>query len=205
MEMLRRFFVIAASFIALTACSGGIDTRVDEPSEKVFKRLYNMPAQSDAFAKAVQFPGTNYYVGKGGVSEVIWYFKQNGAGICHFVATVTPEGPSASRVKTSLVDDSKGTERYICKLVKVVGEESVAATLARRSADVAAVNKEIQKVMFNNLGAVADTVSREMMEMAPPADNDCKRGSFDDRITCQKFKKARENRNEGRNAGNLDQ
>lgn len=186
-------FGAVLGFLLLSACSGGIDTKVDEPSATVMARLTNMPADADIFHLGKQFPNTEYVVATTS-SSVMWIFKQNGSDACRFVATVKELGSTASQVTTRLQDDSKGAERYICKVVKLVGEESVAATLAHRAADATAVNSQIQQFVVTDYAAVVDSVSNRMDEMAPPRDDNCTGGNVVQNESCARMKQNFEER-----------
>jgi len=187
--------VIAAvlGLLSLLACSGGIDAKLEEPSATVMARLTNLPRDADLFDMAKQFPNTEYVVATT-ASTVMWIFKQNGNNACRFMATVKADGAGASRVTTSLQDDSKGEERYICNVVKVVGEESVAAALARRPADQAAVNSKIKQYVITDYAAVSDAVAKRMDEMAPPRDDNCQNGNVVQRESCARLKQNYEER-----------
>lgn len=191
--MAMRHFGYCVLLLLLSACSAGIDTKVDEPRAQVLARLADLPKDADVFELGKQFPNTEYVVATTS-STVMWIFKQDGKDACRFVATVEELGPSSSQVTTRLQDDSKGAERYICKVVKIVGEESVGAALARRPADVAAVNSQIKQFVVTDYAAIVDSVSKRMDEMAPPRDDNCQNGSLEQREGCVRLKKAFEER-----------
>lgn len=160
---------------ALTACAEGVDTKVSEAKVNVVARLANMPADADVFPMAKPFPNTEYLVATS-PSTAAWMFGQNGDDACQFVATVAEDGPGASRVASELRDVSNGKESCLCKAVRIAGEESVAATLAHRPADVAAARRQIGQPLVTDYGAVVDAVANRMDEMAPPRDDNCESG-----------------------------
>lgn len=190
---MMRAIAAFAVLVALSACSEGVDTKVPEAKVNVMARLAQMPADADAFPLAKPFPNTEYLVATS-PSTVMWLFKQNGDDACQFVATITDDGPNASRVTTELRDVSNGKESYLCKAVGIAGEESVAATLARRPADVAAVRGQISQLLVTDYGAVVDSVSNRMDEMAPPRDDNCENGTDEQRRGCLQLKKNFEER-----------
>lgn len=190
---MMRAFTAFAVMAALSACSEGVDTKVPEAKVNVVARLAEIPAEADVFPLAKPFPNTEYLVATS-PSSVTWMFKQNGNDACQFVATVAEDGPNASRVTTELRDVSNGKESYLCKAVRIAGEESVAATLARRPADVAAVRGQISQLLVTDYGAVVDSVANRMDEMAPPRDDNCENGSDEQRRGCLQLNKNFEER-----------
>lgn len=190
--MVRKLLYVAAA-LSLAACSGGVDTGVPEAKVNVVARLAEMPADADVFRLAKPFKSTEYVVATS-PSTVMWLFKQTGDNACEFVATVAEDGPNASHVTTELRDVSGGKNSYLCKMVKIVGEESVAATLAKRPADVPAITAQINQLLVTDYGGVVESVANEMDELAPPRDDNCENGSDEQRRGCLQLKKNFEER-----------
>jgi len=158
--------------LVLAACSPGVDKTVAQTNDLVLVTLTGMPGDTDVFSMAKQFPNTAYQMSQTSDS-VTWNFSQNGTEACRFTAKITPKDARSSRVTTSLEDVSSGGERYLCNVVKIVGEESVSAALDGRAADKAKVQDQLKRYLISDFGAMTESVSKRMDEMAPPRGEDC--------------------------------
>lgn len=185
-------FVVAISFLALAAC--GQDAKlVNEPPLDVVNRLGSMPSNADVMYLAKQVPHASFR-SQTGAEGVDWTFSIGGHDICRFSAKVVEAGAGtgASRVSTSIERLGEQKEDYLCSIARITGEESVAATLEKRPANVEAVNEQLKQYLLNNMGEVQEMVSRRMDEMAPPKGDECKSGDATAQANCRKFMKMRE-------------
>jgi hypothetical protein len=171
---MRRLTTISLTSLALVlgACSPGLNKSVAQSSDLVLVSLSQMSPQTDVMDMAKQFPNTAYQMSQT-ADGVTWTFMQNGAEACRFTAKVTAKDAKSSRVTTSLEDLSKGGERYLCNVVKIVGEESVAAAVDGRLADRAKVKTQLARYLVSDFGAMTESVSKRMTEMAPPSGDPC--------------------------------
>ena len=158
--------------LILCGCSPGLNKTVASPSDQVLVSLSQMSPQTDVMDMAKQFPNTQYQMSQT-ADGVTWTFLQNNAEACRFTAKVTPKDAKSSRVTTSLEDLSKGGEKYLCNVVKIVGEESVSAAAEGRLADREKVKTQLARYMVSDFGAMTESVSKRMTEMAPPPSDPC--------------------------------
>jgi hypothetical protein len=164
--------VILSAALVLAACSPGVDKTVAQSNDLVLISLTRMPGDVDVFSMAKQFPNTEYQMSQTS-DAVTWTFIQNGADACRFTAKITPKDAKSSRVTTSMEDVSKGGERYLCNVAKIVGEESVSAALDGRSADKAKVQDQLKRYLISDFAGMSESVSKRMTEMAPPPGDPC--------------------------------
>jgi hypothetical protein len=173
---MRKAGTIAILGVALTlaACAPGVNKTVAYSNDLVLVMLSRMSPDADLMPMARQFPNTNYRVERTDTG-VTWIFTQEGADVCRFTAKVTPRDSKSSQVSTSLEDVSKGGERYICNVARIVGEESVAAAVEGRAADRQKVQSQLTRYMVSDIGGMTDSISKRMTEMAPPRSSDSSR------------------------------
>jgi hypothetical protein len=185
--MRRLTLVLTMSLLALAACG----KTVNEPRQAVIDRLGAMPSDANVMHLARQVPHA-VFRSQLSAEGVDWIFSIGGNDICRFSAKVTEAGENASRVSTAMEELGDEQEIYLCNVARITGEESVTATLEGRPANVEAVSAQLNQYLVTNMGAVQDTVSRRMDEMAPPAGDECQSGDAEARKSCRRFMRARE-------------
>jgi hypothetical protein len=182
--MLRNSFLILAATALLSGCNWLFGQTVKQPSASVVSLLYSMPKSADVMEVPVRFPGMRMRTERDG-DAISWVYALNGKDICRFSVTVEAIGDDASTIWTKTKDISDGGQSYLCATVEVAGEESVAAALAGRPADIVKVETKLAAALVGNMGSIHKTIGDQMVNMAPKSTSCREAGSQKDEQDCR--------------------
>jgi hypothetical protein len=173
-RMMKTFAGFCLIFLA--ACSKRQLLEAEQPIWTVHAQLASMPSAADVMDLSVQPPGATYNLESAG-NPLVWRFKIHGKDYCRFSVKLTEVGPDRTQVETwaeSLEDaahaaaqnlGSKPDYRFFCEIARIAGQESVAATIERRSADGEAIQKRIARNVATDPLSVAGASAAAMDEV----------------------------------------
>jgi hypothetical protein len=182
--MLRNGLALAFTVALLSGCNWLFGQTVKQPSASVVSLLYAMPKSADVMEVPLLFPGTRMRTERDG-DVISWVYSLNGKDICKFTVTVEAMGDDASTIWTKTKDISSDGQSYLCATVEVAGEESVAATLEGRPADIVKVETKLAAALVGNMGSMQKTLGDQMVNMAPKSTSCREQGSREDEENCR--------------------
>ena len=182
--MLRNGLSIFAATALLSGCNWLFGQTINKPSATVVSLLYSMPKTADVMEAPLLFPGLRMRNERNG-DAISWVYAKNGKDICRFTVTVEAVGDASSTVWTKTKDMSDDGRSFLCETVEVAGEESVAAALAGRPADIKKVEAEMAQAVVGNLGSVYKTIGDEIVNQAPKSTSCREAGDREDEENCR--------------------
>lgn len=159
--MFKVMALTGLAFLALGGCGELFGDVVKLPRAAATSMIYNMPANANLMAMAGRFPEAEMRIATT-EEGVVWTYRLSGQDACKFTAHVKEQDENTSVVWTSTEDVSAEGEGYLCAAVRVVGKESVAATIEGRPADRIKVETELAGVMVDNMGSVHKTLGKQV-------------------------------------------
>ena len=171
--VMRGAKILGVAAMLLAAGCSGRERVVAEPLDAVLAKLSMMPQQADAMKFGNQLPGSAVYL-EGLPDRLIWHFTKDGADYCRFTAQLIAAGPEKTRVVTRAEDAKEASDAavaqggkpadysYLCGVARIAGDESVAATLENRPADMAAIGKRLQGYTMTNASGMMNAVDASL-------------------------------------------
>ena len=170
--MLKRVWGIGALCLILGGCGELFGTVVDYPKDAVTSMIYNMPNSANMMGFVEQFPGTTKRI-RLSPAGVIWTYAVYGKDECHFTAHIKRESDTSSVVWSDVEELGNGDRAYLCDAVRIIGEESIAATLEGRPADEIGTQKKLAVAVAGNIGSVEKSIFEEVNRTINAKPDDC--------------------------------